>query len=65
VREFGQGISLIRFLDRVLEFVLLIYLNVLICMISFGDNDNEIVWNEIKNKGDREGGALTSEKNRI
>ena len=38
----------------------------LICMISFGDNDNEIlVWNEIKNKGDREGGALTSEKNRI
>ena len=28
----------------------------------FGDHDNEIIWNERKNKGDRERGTLTSGK---
>ena len=37
----------------------------LVCMFSFGEDDNEIIWNERKNKGDKEGGVLTSEKKRI
>jgi len=32
-------------------------------MFSFGDDDKKIIWNERKNKGDKEGGALTSRKN--
>ena len=31
-------------------------------MFSFGDDDNEIIWNERKNEGDRESGILTSGK---
>ena len=31
-------------------------------MFSFGDDDNGIIWNERKNKGEREGGTLTSGK---
>ena len=31
-------------------------------MFSFGDDENGIIWNERKNKGEREGGTLTSGK---